>query len=116
MAKATRLTSMSVDALLKLRDEVGKILAQKADLLRDQLSKMGGEVSKAMKRRRGLLAGRKAPIKFRDKSGNTWAGRGMQPIWLREQLKAGAKLKDFAVAATSKVVRKKKKARKKTKR
>ena len=116
MAKATRLTSMSIDALLQLRDDIGKVLTQKADVLRDQLSKMGGQVSRAMKGGRSSLDGRKAPVKYRDKSGNTWAGRGMQPIWLREQLKAGAKLKDFAVAATSKVVRKKKKARKKTKR
>src|SRR5262249_50912887 len=34
------------------------------------------------------LRGRKAPIKFRDRAGNTWAGRGAQPRWLREKLKA----------------------------
>ena len=36
-------------------------------------------------------------VKYRDKSGNTWAGRGAQPVWLRDKLKAGAKLEDFAV-------------------
>jgi hypothetical protein len=115
MAKATRLTSMAVDALLKLRDDIGRVLTQKADLLRDQLARLGGEVSKAMKGRRGPLAGRKAPIKFRDKSGNTWAGRGAQPIWLREKLKAGAKLEDFAVrrsVASRKGAPKKDKSRK----
>jgi DNA-binding protein H-NS len=52
--------------------------------------------------RRGAdrLGGRKVAIKYRDKSGNTWAGRGANPVWLREKLKAGAKLKDFAVQKT----------------
>jgi hypothetical protein len=43
------------------------------------------------------LKGRSVPAKYRDKSGNTWAGRGVQPVWLREKLKDGAKLEDFAV-------------------
>ena len=49
------------------------------------------------------LKGRKVPIKYRDRSGNTWAGRGAQPVWLREKLKAGAKLEDFAVEKTAAV-------------
>jgi DNA-binding protein H-NS len=61
------------------------------------------------------MKGRKVPIKYRDKAGNTWAGRGAQPVWLREKLKAGAKLEDFAVH--KKVVpRKKPKKRRKAKR
>jgi hypothetical protein len=44
-----------------------------------------------------MLKGRKVPVKYRDRAGNTWAGRGAQPVWLREKLKAGAKLEDFAV-------------------
>jgi hypothetical protein len=32
---------------------------------------------------------------------NTWAGRGAQPVWLREKLMAGAKLEDFAVHKTA---------------
>jgi DNA-binding protein H-NS len=43
----------------------------------------------------------KVPIKYRDRTGNTWAGRGAQPVWLREKLKAGAKLQDFAVHKTA---------------
>jgi H-NS histone family len=30
------------------------------------------------------MKGRKVPVKYRDKAGNTWAGRGAQPVWLRE--------------------------------
>jgi len=93
----TNLGSMSVDALLKLRDDIGKVLSQKAAQLTDQLSRLGGEVGIERRGRRSSLRGRKVPIKYRDGSGNTWAGRGVQPVWLREKLKGGAKLEDFAV-------------------
>jgi DNA-binding protein H-NS len=96
MAK-TNLASMSVDELLKLRDDIGNVLGRKANELRNQLSKLGDEIRPRKRGRGSLLKGRKAAIKYRDKSGNTWAGRGAQPIWLREKLKAGAKLEDFAV-------------------
>jgi hypothetical protein len=93
----TNLGSMSVDALLKLRDDIGKTLSQRAKQLQDQLSMLGGEVTSERRGRRSGMKGRKVPIKYRDKEGNTWAGRGAQPIWLREKLKAGAKLQHFAV-------------------
>jgi DNA-binding protein H-NS len=98
----TNLASMSVDALLKLRDDVGKVLGRKTGQLKDQLSRLQGEGAVSWGRRRGgSLKGRKVPIKYRDRSGTTWAGRGAQPVWLREKLKAGAKLEDFAVQQTA---------------
>src|SRR5919198_117399 len=100
MAIAPSLRSMSVEELLKLRDDVGKVLSQKAAELEEQLSKLGGEVRVGRRGRRSALKGRKVAIKYRDKEGNTWAGRGAQPVWLREKLKAGAKLEDFAVQRT----------------
>jgi DNA-binding protein H-NS len=114
MAKVP-LAKMTVDALLELRDEIGRVLSRKGRELTDQLSRLGGETGNAKKGRRSSLKGRKAPIKYRDKSGNTWAGRGAQPIWLRDKLKAGAKLDDFAVHQ-SVASRKKAKKRRKSKR
>jgi DNA-binding protein H-NS len=35
--------------------------------------------------------------KFRDENGNTWAGRGKRPIWLRDALLGGRKLDDFLI-------------------
>src|SRR5262245_16848814 len=96
----TNLGSMSVEDLLKLRDDVGKVLSQRAVQLEEQLSKLAGEVASGRGRRSGLK-GTKVPVKYRDKEGNTWAGRGAQPVWLREKLKAGAKLEDFAVQKTA---------------
>jgi DNA-binding protein H-NS len=97
----TNLGSMSVEALLKLRDDVEKALSEKAVLLEQQLSELGGEVGGGRRGRGSAMKGRKVPAKYRDQEGNTWAGRGAQPVWLREQLKAGAKLEDFAVQKTA---------------
>jgi DNA-binding protein H-NS len=88
---------MSIDALLKLRDDIGKVLSGRMGQLRDQLSRLGGEVGNGRRGRGSMLKGRKVPVKYRDRAGNTWAGRGAQPVWLREKIKAGAKLEDFAV-------------------
>jgi DNA-binding protein H-NS len=101
MARAPSLASMSVEALLKLRDDVGKVLSQKAVQLEEQLSKLGGQAGGGRRGRGSTMKGRKVPAKYRDKEGNTWAGRGAQPVWLREKLKAGAKLEDFAVQKTA---------------
>jgi DNA-binding protein H-NS len=101
MARTRSLGSMSVDALLKLRDDVGKVLSQKAAQLEEQLSMLGGELGTGRRGRRSAMKGRKVAIKYRDKEGNAWAGRGAQPVWLREKLKAGAKLENFAVQQTA---------------
>ena len=117
MARTPSLSSMSVEELLKLRDDVGKLLSQKAVQLEEQLSKLGGEVAGGRRGRASTMKGRKVPAKYRDKEGQTWAGRGAQPVWLREKLKAGAKLEDFAVqkavASRKASPRKAKKRRKK---
>jgi len=103
------LSSVSVDALLKLRDEVEKALSRRAKELHDQLSRLGR--APALLGGGSSLKGRKVPVKYRDKSGNTWAGRGAQPRWLREKLKAGAKLEDFAVHKTPKKSKKHRRAK-----
>jgi DNA-binding protein H-NS len=108
MAKQT-LASMSVDALLKLRDDIGTVLRKKSDELQSQLSRLGDSiVGNGRKRRASTLKGRKAPIKYRDKSGNAWSGRGVQPRWMTAAIKGGAKRDDFLVERSAKKLRKKK--------
>jgi DNA-binding protein H-NS len=108
MAKQT-LASMSVDALLKLRDDIGALLEKKSHELQSQLSRLGdGIVGNGRKRGASALKGRKAPVKYRDKSGNTWSGRGAQPRWMTAAIKDGAKRDDFLVDRPAKKARKKK--------
>jgi DNA-binding protein H-NS len=95
MAKPS-LANMSVGSLLELRTDVTVALRRKAKELRRQLSQLGEEIGFKRKQRSSSLKGRKVPPKYRDRSGNTWAGRGAMPVWLREKIKAGAKLEDFA--------------------
>jgi DNA-binding protein H-NS len=50
-------------------------------------------------RPRKVAAGgpRKVAPKYRDEKGNTWAGRGKRPVWLRDALAAGRKIEEFAI-------------------
>src|SRR5262245_4504929 len=108
---------MSVNALSKLREDIEKVLTRRAQELRDQLARLSHEVGP--RTRVSSLKGRKVAVKYRDRSGNTWAGRGAQPVWLREQVKAGARLEDFAVdrsVASRKAAPKKSKERRRSKR
>src|SRR4029453_7061692 len=63
----SNLGSMSVEALLKLRDDVGKVLSQRATQLEEQLSRLGGEVGSGRRGRGSAMKGRKVPVKYRDK-------------------------------------------------
>jgi len=92
MANAN-LASMSIDALLSLREDLAKVLSRRAAEVKDQLRRLDGD-SGYKRGDESPLKGRKVAVKYRDRSGNTWAGRGAQPVWLRAQLKAGAKLED----------------------
>jgi DNA-binding protein H-NS len=87
---------MSVDALLKLRGDIDQVLTRRAAQLRKELFKLSGPGGGG-KGGTSPLKGRRVPVKYRDRQGNTWAGRGAQPKWLRARLKAGAKLRDFEV-------------------
>src|SRR6516165_5411455 len=86
------LGSMSIDALLRLRDDINKVLNRKANELRSQLSMLGRPAIQRASR----LKGRKVPPKYRSPSGETWAGRGVRPRWL-VALKRGKKVEDFLI-------------------
>ena len=56
---------------------------------------MGGKAATAKK-----TAGKKrkkVAVKYKDKDGNTWTGRGMAPRWLVSAEKSGKKRQSFAV-------------------
>jgi DNA-binding protein H-NS len=97
MARPSKLSAMSIEELIKLREDVTSALARKADELKGQLARLGGgEVGANGRRggRRGRLKGRKIAPKYRSKKNPklTWAGRGATPVWMRDEMK-GTKLK-----------------------
>ena len=112
---AKSLASMSVDALVKLRDEIGDVLSQRAQALKAQLASLGSDFAEvgrtAISGRKKSRAGQRVPAKYRHpKTGMTWAGRGMQPVWLRDEIKKGAKLDHFLIGKRSKVAASQKKS------
>jgi DNA-binding protein H-NS len=107
------LSSMSVEALLSLRDNIGRVLVERGAELREQLRRLeiGGRPS--AKRTAGGGKGRKIPPKYRDPENrsNVWAGRGAVPRWMAEQIKAGAKREDFLIGSPGAPARKKRSKR-----
>jgi len=111
MARRPGLASMSLDALLKLRDEVTHAISNQAAALRAQFAALTGGAPRRGRppaaARRSKLAGRKLAPKYRDRSGNTWSGRGAQPRWMTAAIKAGAKRDDFLIAKSRKAAKRK---------
>jgi DNA-binding protein H-NS len=96
MAKNSSLASMSVQSLLKMRDDIAKVLSRKADDLKVQLSALTGGKKKvgrpAGTKRRKKMA--KVAPQFRSKKDPklVWSGRGGTPRWMKNEMK-GTKLK-----------------------
>ena len=40
---------------------------------------------------------KKVAVKYHDKAGNTWSGRGLKPKWLQAAIASGKKIEEFAV-------------------
>lgn len=93
-----------IDGLEKLlRKKVGEQQAY----FQQKLSELSGFASKKAKALRTVASGKgrkgkraKAPPKYRSRKNSsvTWSGRGMTPVWMREEIK-GTKLKkdDFLI-------------------
>ena len=113
MKSRLNLSSLTIDELWALHEEVGAMLSEKLTAekreLEERLAKLsGGSLQLARNRHAALNVGerrvgrRKYPPvlpKFQNPNNpsETWAGRGKQPRWLVSQLKAGKKINDFLI-------------------
>jgi DNA-binding protein H-NS len=104
---------MSVDQLLKLRTDIEQVLTRRAAQLRNELSKLAsrGGGGGGYEGGGSPLRGRKAPVKYKDKAGNTWAGRGARPRWLVAAIKGGKKLDDFLIEKSARKGRRKRRSK-----
>ena len=101
MASA-KLSVMDVESLLRLREQVDAVLRDRRAELQQKLALLnGGQNDRLHGRSRGgrgsSLKGRKIPPKYRNRSGETWTGRGTKPRWLVAALKRGKKLDSFLI-------------------
>jgi DNA-binding protein H-NS len=99
---APNLKSMNVEALLVLRSQIDGQLATRRHDLQKQLARLQRVSSEAPpgvgNGRVSAMKGVKVKPKYRDaKTGDTWAGRGVQPRWLSAALKSGRKLEEFLI-------------------
>jgi hypothetical protein len=119
---ALNLKKLDFDGLLALRGQIeSRLSSMRGDLERQlaTLARNGGDHAVGNARgatRKSKLAGRKVAAKYRDKQGNAWSGRGAMARWLRDAIKAGAKLEDFAVSKASAGAKAVKRAARKMKR
>jgi DNA-binding protein H-NS len=109
---ALNLRNMDVEALLDLRSQIdGQLATRRGDLQKQlaRLQRIGSEATAAVPNgRTSAMKGVKVKPKYRDsKTGDTWAGRGVQPRWLTAALKSGKKLEDYLIDKTARAQAKK---------
>jgi DNA-binding protein H-NS len=107
------LSRMDVQALIDLRKQVEDTLVSQRSTLEKQLAALGGSIAsiggKVARGGRGsALKGKKVAPKYRGPDGETWAGRGATPRWMKAAIKEGKKLDSFLIDKSAVSGRKKK--------
>jgi DNA-binding protein H-NS len=113
MKSKLNLSSLSIDDLWTLHEEVGILLSERIDAekreLEERLAKLNRRLPSETRinpadlqvTERRKVRRKYPPVlpKFQNPSdpSETWAGRGKQPRWLVSQLKAGKKMNDFLI-------------------
>lgn len=102
------LERMSFDELCRFRERLLDLIDQKVKLARRHLERQieqldvlvngGRRTPGRISGRPHALLGRRIAPRYRGPNGETWAGRGMMPVWLREQIKRGRKVEQFAIS------------------
>jgi DNA-binding protein H-NS len=85
------LASMNPETLLTLRQKIDAELARAREKIEKDLRLLEGA---PLKPKRGALKGTKVKPKYRGPEGETWAGRGATPRWMRAAMKATGKKRD----------------------
>jgi DNA-binding protein H-NS len=102
--RKTKLGGMDFQSLLDLRDQVESALAGYRSTLEEQLASIGGSIAtvgrKMARGGRSAMKGRKVAPKYRGPGGETWAGRGATPRWLKAAIKEGKRAEDFLIEKT----------------
>jgi DNA-binding protein H-NS len=93
---------MDFESLVNLRRQVEERLQEYRATLERQLAALGGSIAsiggKVARGGRGSASkGKKVAPKYRSPDGETWAGRGATPRWLKAAIKEGKKLDSFLI-------------------
>lgn len=94
-----RAFGITVDEVKKAASNIAtRVKAAKAPKRRGRPPKKASEkpLKKSGKKAAAAKRSRKpAPVKYKGPGGETWSGRGKQPVWLRTLIDGGRKLEDF---------------------
>jgi DNA-binding protein H-NS len=103
-AKKSTLTTLSNEALCKLRDEISALLKSRAEELQRELNRLtGGQIVIGRESHRNgapqqiRAKRRKVAPKYRGPDGETWTGRGLKPRWLTTAINKGKRPEDFLI-------------------
>jgi len=95
-----QLAQMSLEELFALSNDVKRTLKARQGEMRDQLGRMEQLMGSqpGLPKKRGVKKGTKLLAKYRGPNGEEWSGRGLRPIWLREQIKRGRREEHFLIS------------------
>ena len=115
MAKIN-LSRMDVQELIDLRKQIEDTLVSQRSTIERQLEALGGSIAslggKVARGGRGsTLKGKKVAPKYRSPDGETWAGRGATPRWLKAAIKERKKLEQFLIEKATPTARKKRRSK-----
>lgn len=90
------ITESSDAALTTAQAYLSQEVARRHQRIREELEAKAAAVG-AKVTFPGSFRGQRVAPKYRDEHGNTWAGRGMKPVWLKAALNDGAELDDYLI-------------------
>ena len=111
-ATMAKLTGMTIEALIDLRERVEEALLKRRAELQRHIERIAGPHAVVGGRGGGsVLRGKKVPPKYRGPSGETWARRGARPRWLAAAIKGGKKLDEFLIGKSARNGRRKRRSK-----
>ena len=107
MARSKNIENMSYAELTAMQTRIERAKSERQSAERaivknkimDMAQKAGFDIRDLFDGRKGKGNRGKVAVKYRDKGGNTWTGRGRMPRWMTAATKGGkAKKEDFLIA------------------
>ena len=99
--------AMSFNELLALRERLVTMIGRMVKRTRKDIQAQMAQLDVLINRRASTkgrltgtphaLSGSKVAPKYRGPNGETWAGRGLMPVWMRREIKRGRKPEHFAI-------------------
>jgi DNA-binding protein H-NS len=98
MSRKDWLTSMSIEELWSVRNEVSKLLETRMIAEKQELERRLAALNSAEAKARRPYPPVAPKFANPDEPSQVWSGRGKQPRWVTEKLASGLALQDLSIA------------------